>query len=86
MAEPGGGRDAARSPAEASRPRAHPGRTLTVATYLAPSVRPAYEALTAAVAERLGAPARLVDGDSFDRLLDGTTDVALPVQPAVPVV
>jgi len=49
---------------------------LVFATYLAPNIRPVYELVTARAGEALGRPARLVDGQTFDQLLDGSVDFA----------
>ena len=49
---------------------------LTFATYLAPNIRPVYEFVAEAVGRALSRPARLVDGESFEQLIDGTVDFA----------
>jgi len=51
-------------------------RELQFATFLAPSVRPFYEAVASLVGDALGMPTHLRTGRSFDELSDGSTDVA----------
>lgn len=51
-------------------------RTLRFATYLAPSVRPAYEAIAAAVGASLGIPTELAIGRGYERLATGDEDAA----------
>ncbi len=49
-------------------------RPLRIATFLAPNIRPVYEAVAAYVGERLGVPVELVDGSSFDSFASGEAD------------
>jgi phosphonate transport system substrate-binding protein len=51
-------------------------RRITFATYLAPNVRPVYEAVAESVGRALGCAAELVDGGGYDRLEGGEEDVA----------
>ncbi len=56
--------------------RSGTGRPLVFATYLAPRLLPVYQSIAAAVAERLGIPAHLEVGRSFNQLVNGEIDVA----------
>jgi phosphonate transport system substrate-binding protein len=49
-------------------------RTLTFATYLAPSIYPVYEYIAKYIGEQVGCPARLVVGGSFDQFASGEVD------------
>jgi phosphonate transport system substrate-binding protein len=49
---------------------------LIFATFLAPNIRPVYEYVTSRVAQELRRPARLITGETFDQLRDGTVDFA----------
>jgi phosphonate transport system substrate-binding protein len=49
---------------------------LVFATFLAPSIRPVYEFVTARVGEELHRPTRLVTGESFQQLRDCDVDFA----------
>ena len=49
---------------------------ITFATYLAPNVRPVYEAVAESVGRALGCAVELVDGGGYDRLEGGEEDVA----------
>lgn len=49
-------------------------RSIRLATFLAPCIRPAYQAVADYVGERLGRPVHLVDGASFDAFAGGTVD------------
>lgn len=51
-------------------------RRLTFATYLAPNVRPAYEAVAESVGRALGCAVELIDGGGYERLEGGQEDVA----------
>ena len=51
-------------------------RRITFATYLAPNVRPVYEAVAESVGHALGCAVELVDGGGYDRLEGGREDVA----------
>jgi ABC-type phosphate/phosphonate transport system substrate-binding protein len=51
-------------------------RRLTFATYLAPNVRPVYEAVAESVGRALGCAVELVDGGGYERLEGGEEDVA----------
>jgi phosphonate transport system substrate-binding protein len=51
-------------------------RELVFATYLAPSIRPVYQAVTARVARELGRPARLITATSFDEVREARVDFA----------
>lgn len=50
-------------------------KPLSLATYLAPSLRPLYEAVGDYIARTLGTPVRLVTGSSFDQFAIGEVDV-----------
>src|SRR5919109_3608116 len=52
-----------------------PGR-LTFATYLAPNVRPVYEAVAESVGRALGCAVELTEGRGYERLEAGQEDVA----------
>ena len=49
---------------------------LVFATFLAPSIRPAYQFIASRVGEVLGQPAELVTGESLDQLRKGEVDFA----------
>ena len=49
-------------------------RALRIATFLAPSVRPVYEAVAVRVGRELDRPVALVDGESFDQFAAGDFD------------
>lgn len=49
---------------------------MRIATFLAPTLRPLYEAATLAVGEALGTSATLATGADYDDLLDGGLDAA----------
>jgi len=51
-------------------------RALVFATFLAPNLKPVYEAVVEKVSLELGVAARLVVGDSLEQLDDGTVDFA----------
>ena len=51
-------------------------RRITFATYLAPNVRPVYEAVAESVGRALGCPVELADGGGYERLEGGVEDVA----------
>ena len=51
-------------------------RRITFATYLAPNVRPVYEAVAESVGRALGCAVELVDGGGYERLERGEEDVA----------
>jgi len=49
-------------------------RPLRFASFLAPNIRPVYEAVAEYAGERLGLPVELVDGTSFDQFAAGDVD------------
>jgi phosphonate transport system substrate-binding protein len=49
---------------------------LVFATYLAPNIRPVYQAVTERVASALGRPARLITATSFDEVREARIDFA----------
>ncbi|HXM53519.1 MAG TPA: PhnD/SsuA/transferrin family substrate-binding protein [Candidatus Binatus sp.] len=51
-------------------------KPLVFANFLAPNMTTVYADVAARVGRALGAPARLVDGNGFDQLRDGSVDVA----------
>lgn len=51
-------------------------REIIFATHLAPNIRPVYEFVVERVGLELGRPARLVTGDSFQPIREGTVDFA----------
>jgi phosphonate transport system substrate-binding protein len=52
------------------------GEPIRFATYLAPNVRPVYQAVADHVARELGVPTELVEGRGYERLESGEEDVA----------
>ncbi|MDQ5825732.1 MAG: PhnD/SsuA/transferrin family substrate-binding protein [Chloroflexota bacterium] len=50
-------------------------RTLRFTTFLAPSIRPMYEAVAEYVGRELGCDTTLVEGQSFDEFADGNCDI-----------
>jgi len=49
-------------------------QTIRLASFLAPSIRPVYEAVADLLAERLGVRTELIVGTSFDQFAGGEVD------------
>jgi hypothetical protein len=56
------------------KPARIPPGPIRFATFLAPSIRPVYQAVADFVGERLGVRTELIDGTSFDQFARGEAD------------